>query len=57
MALAVDTLRIHFIGMVQGRRKGLCGNDAVTKRLSCGRIDGVEAVRSHENAIAATTSS
>ena len=28
-----------------------------TRGLSCGRIDGVEAVRSHEDAIAATTSS
>ena len=59
VALAVDALRIHFVGMVQGRREGLCGNGTVTKRprrLPCGRIDGVEAVRSHENAIAATTS-
>ena len=39
----------------------LCGNDAVTsheaRRLSCGRIDGVEAVRHRVDAIAATTSS
>ena len=46
-------------------RLPVCGNDIVTKRprlsheacrLSCGRIDGVEAVRHRVDAIAATTS-
>ena len=53
-------------GIAVAMHEVLCGNDTVTKRprlshaarrLSCGRIDGVEAVRSHEDAIAATTSS
>ena len=59
-------LRTDFQRKIVQRKIGcLCGNDTVTKRpglsheacrLSCGRIDGVEAVRHRVDAIAATTS-